>query len=1017
MATTTSPHSGENEEDPASLNEFKYSQDDDHHENHHENPTQDPSADKALPMQKRRRVGRACDECRRKKIKCDGKQPCTHCTVYSYECSYDQPSNRRRNPAPQYVEALENRLQKAEALLRTVLPNVNLDDPQLDVLATGKRFAAQRENKATEDAKLSTEQVDMAPEAADEGLLETMVDNSGCLDRDDQGHWDYHGHTSGVLFVRRLRKHLGTADITIPMARSRSSITAHMLDSPKSMSESPQDTTLPPTHDLPPRVVARRLCHNAIDHACSLMRFVHEPSFFADLERIYDTPPEQFTNEENSFLPLLYIVIAVGCLFSDDGSGQGTLDLAGYEGAIGQGFQFFKAGRQLLEITDCRDLTSLQAICFMVLFLQSSAKLSTCYSYVGIALRSALRLGLHRSVAADFNPIERELRKRIFWVVRKMDVYVSTLLGLPQILSDDDIDQEYPMEVDGDFITSEGITQPPSNYTPLMAGCNAHTRLSNIILKVVKYIYPVKNARYRSKSDQRYMVSHSKIREIERDLQNWMEELPPALRPGTEVSPQLERIRQLLRISYAHVQMVMYRPFLHYVSGGSQAHGVDKRSYACAAACVSVSRNIVHITTGMQKRGLLNGSFWFTMYTTYFAILSLIFFVLENPDSPTAKDGVLKDAMEGKNTLAGLAKKSLAADRCSQSLFCLFKTLPEMLKNRQSSKAQVSLKRPAPSNTAEPELKPSFEKSMPQRSGTFPVQPSTQPSAKDGRNRRQQSLDNVQPASNLHADTTHQSTWVSSTPELLTETMTTPEHISSSGMTPSMPNQEPPSLAWAQQFTNPSNLPDLMPMMFPSDDPFAYPTQPMSTLEDDHFRHDRTGLSSQYPFDSTPGMGPATPGDPSSAGVSTPSFDFTNLPNFPVANTPGIKSSVPSHLRASHSRTSSRVHSPISQSQTPTEVISSPDLVSIPNQNFVWQGYNFQPSNPSMIATESVPQQPETSGQNGLSDFSMGMDENINMNVDLGISFDDLFGNNATYRPGNGASAEDWSQWMNANNP
>jgi hypothetical protein len=36
------------------------------------------------PLQKRRRVTRACDECRRKKIKCDGQQPCTHCTVYSY---------------------------------------------------------------------------------------------------------------------------------------------------------------------------------------------------------------------------------------------------------------------------------------------------------------------------------------------------------------------------------------------------------------------------------------------------------------------------------------------------------------------------------------------------------------------------------------------------------------------------------------------------------------------------------------------------------------------------------------------------------------------------------------------------------------------------------------------------------------------------------------------------------------------------------------------------------------------
>jgi hypothetical protein len=70
----------------------------------------------------------------------------------------------------------------------------------------------------------------------------------------------------------------------------------------------------------------------------------------------------------------------------------------------------------------------------------------------------------------------------------------------------------------------------------------------------------------------------------------------------------------------------------------------------------------------MYKKGLLNGSYWFTMYTTYFAILSLVFFVLENPDVTAAKDNVLKDAMEGKNTLAGLAKKSMAADRCAQSL-------------------------------------------------------------------------------------------------------------------------------------------------------------------------------------------------------------------------------------------------------------------------------------------------------------------------------------------------------------
>ncbi|KAB8072998.1 fungal-specific transcription factor domain-containing protein [Aspergillus leporis] len=991
------------------------------------------SAKELLPMQKRRRVTRACDECRRKKIKCDGKQPCTHCTVYSYECTYDQPSNRRRNPAPQYVEALETRLHKAEALLRVVLPDINLDDPRFDEHATEQMLAAvKREKQQQPQPPLTTTAAAPADAHSDgccgeESLLESMVDNSGYLDLDDQGHWDYHGHTSGIIFLRRLRKQLGAVDITAPTLRSRP--ISQMLDSPKSASESPQDASLPPTHDLPPRDVARRLCHNALEDGCSLMRFVHEPSFYTTLDRIYDTPPEQYSNEEHSFLPLLYIVMAVGCLFSDDGAGP--LDISGYESAIGQGFQYFKAGRQLLEITDCRDLTSLQAICFMVLFLQSSAKLSTCYSYVGIALRSALRLGLHRSVSANFNPLEQELRKRVFWVVRKMDVYVSTLLGLPQMLSDDDIDQEYPMAVDGDFITRDGILPTPPGYTPLMAGANAHTRLSNIMLKVVKYIYPVKNAQHRSESDQRYVVSHSKIREIERDLQAWMEELPAALRPGTEVSPQLERVRQLLRISYAHVQVVMYRPFLHYVSSGSQARGVDRRSYACAAACVSVSRNIVHITTGMHKRGLLNGSYWFTMYTTYFAILSLLFFVLENPDSPTAKDGVLKDAMEGKNTLAGLAKKSLAADRCSQSLSCLFKNLPELLKNRQSKVSPVNLKRSAPSNSKKsgnvksPTVTPGMM--PPQRANTFPIQLLNR-SSKEASN-LPKSLDDSHPrhsrSNSRPANSTP--TWFSSTPEPTIETMSTPSETqatdsmsassNTSPMPMSLPTQEAPTGPFvAQHFTNPTNLPDLMPIMFPSDDPFAYPTQPMSTLENDHFRQD--GSAMQFGLDAMAQRSaiPSSAADPSNAiAVSTPTLEgLGNFPLFSNGTPTPMNGALPIRLTNPPSVSQSRLQSPVSHASTPAsgEVVNSPDLVSLPNSNFMWQGYNFQPQDlPAEQSTQ--PPIPSTHAQN----FGMGVEDNsMGMGLDLGISLDDIFGNGDACRSSSGLPNDEWIQWMNVGN-
>ena len=120
-------------------------------------------------------------------------------------------------------------------------------------------------------------------------------------------------------------------------------------------------------------------------------------------------------------------------------------------------------------------------------------------------------------------------------------------------------------------------------------------------------------------------------------------------------------------MSYAYVQMMIYRPFLHYVAQASQTARTDKRSFACAAACVSVARNIVHITSEMKRRGLLMGSYWFVMYTTYFAILSLLYFVLENPESTTSKE-ILKDAVEGRETLASLATRSMAADRCSSSL-------------------------------------------------------------------------------------------------------------------------------------------------------------------------------------------------------------------------------------------------------------------------------------------------------------------------------------------------------------
>ena len=194
----------------------------------------------------------------------------------------------------------------------------------------------------------------------------------------------------------------------------------------------------------------------------------------------------------------------------------------------------------MLDITDCRDLITIQTIFFMILFLQSSAKLATCYAYIGIALRACCRLGLHRNLPTKFDPIELEERKRVFWLVRKMDTYVGAMLGLPQMLSEEDIDQEYPAEINDEHVTADGIQALPAGSFPLMKATNAHTKLTAILRRVVRFIYPIKGSVAPASGDK-YTISHSRIRDLERDLQIWMDELPMELRPSENAGMELSR--------------------------------------------------------------------------------------------------------------------------------------------------------------------------------------------------------------------------------------------------------------------------------------------------------------------------------------------------------------------------------------------------------------------------------------------------------------------------------------------
>jgi hypothetical protein len=139
---------------------------------------------------------------------------------------------------------------------------------------------------------------------------------------------------------------------------------------------------------------------------------------------------------------------------------------------------------------------------------------------------------MHRSFNLNFSPIEAELRKRLFWTIRSQDIYVGALLGLPTFLDDSDIDQEWPTEVDDEYITETEIRPMPEGKVSVLAASNAHTRLVLILEKICKNVYPITGTQSGGKNSLTYSVSYSKIRELEQDLQRWLDQLPMALKPG-----------------------------------------------------------------------------------------------------------------------------------------------------------------------------------------------------------------------------------------------------------------------------------------------------------------------------------------------------------------------------------------------------------------------------------------------------------------------------------------------------
>lgn len=91
------------------------------------------------------------------------------------------------------------------------------------------------------------------------------------------------------------------------------------------------------------------------------------------------------------------------------------------------------------------------------------------------------------------------------------------------------------------------------------------------------------------------------------------------------------------------------------------------RSYACASACIKAAKQVIELLKEMYIQDFLNGPDWFFTYITYFAVMSLVTFVLNNREDASAQ-AYIAVADGGRQILSSLGVRSSMANRCAASL-------------------------------------------------------------------------------------------------------------------------------------------------------------------------------------------------------------------------------------------------------------------------------------------------------------------------------------------------------------
>ncbi|KAL2822620.1 hypothetical protein BJX63DRAFT_441235 [Aspergillus granulosus] len=382
----------------------------------------------------RRRPPLACEQCRRRKIGCDRKSPCSNCM-------------RSRRSACTYVPVSYNR-----AVVRYI-QTIDFGSSNAAASASSSDVSMLPTQESDSSVQALTDRVRQL-----EHVLEEFLELSDCsvTTQDPAIHGRFlknrffgSSHRSNICeskfrdLLVLLYQLNATEGSEVRILHEKCSQLGRTIK----MQITPVPGTMPNIHDLvPSRSVADILVAAYFRTFESVYRIIHRPSFLRRYNQFWGCPLAG-----QGFMVKLFLILAIGSVFEPGNVSRPTVA------------QWLYISRQWLDSPADQprlDLDAIQVQCLLLIARQAKAiDGENIWISTGNLLNSAMHMGLHLDPRhlVQPSPFQAEMRRRLWATILELIIQSSMDSGAVPQISPDDYDCGPPKNINDDQLEQDTL--------------------------------------------------------------------------------------------------------------------------------------------------------------------------------------------------------------------------------------------------------------------------------------------------------------------------------------------------------------------------------------------------------------------------------------------------------------------------------------------------------------------------------------------------------------------------------